>query len=180
MNKVLLSVHVLAAIIFVGPITVAASMFPPIARRSLTAGTEGAGAAGVTAEGAETRGVGTEDVGTEGVGVLRVLHRISRGYAIGGLTVPVFGLAVGAGLGVLGDYWLIISMVLTLAAAGVLAFIVLPGQSRVLAAATGSQEQRAESLPQAKTLSMTTGIFALLWAIVVVLMIVRPGSTTGT
>ena len=169
MNKVLLSVHVLAAIIFVGPVTVAASMFPPIARRSLTAGTEGAGPDGVTAQGA----------GTEGVGVLRVLHRISRGYAIGGLTVPVFGLAVGAGLGVLGDYWLIISMVLTLAAAGVLAFIVLPGQSRVLAAATGSQEQRAESLPQAKTLSMTTGIFALLWAIVVVLMIVRPGSTTG-
>lgn len=169
MNKVLLSVHVLAAIIFVGPVTVAASMFPAIARRSLTAGTEGA----------ETRGVGAEDVGTEDVGVLRVLHRISRGYAIGGLTVPVFGLAVGAGLGVLGDYWLIISMVLTLAAAGVLAFIVLPGQSRVLAAAAGTQEQRAESIPQAKNLSMTTGIFALLWAVVVVLMIVRPGSTTG-
>lgn len=164
MNKVLLSVHVLAAIIFVGPVTVAASMFPPIARRSLTAGTENAG---------------TVVAGTGDVGVLRVLHRISRGYAIGGLTVPVFGLAVGAGLGVLGDYWLIISMVLTLAAAGVLAFIVLPGQSRVLAAATGSQEQRAESLPQAKALSMTTGIFALLWAVVVVLMIVRPGSTTG-
>ncbi|TCN35802.1 hypothetical protein EV644_11457 [Kribbella orskensis] len=162
MNKVLLSVHVLAAIIFVGPVTVAASMFPPIARRSLTAGTESAGVAG-----------------TGDVGVLRVLHRISRGYAIGGLTVPVFGLAVGAGLGVLGDYWLIISMVLTLAAAGVLAFVVLPGQSRVLAAATGSQEQRAGSLPQAKALSMTTGIFALLWAVVVVLMIVRPGSTTG-
>jgi hypothetical protein len=174
MNKVLLSVHVLAAIIFVGPVTVAASMFPPIARRSLTAGTESTGNDGDAAD-----GVGTRDVGTEGVGVLRVLHRISRGYAIGGLTVPVFGLAVGAGLGVLGDYWLIISMVLTLAAAGVLAFVVLPGQSRVLAAATGSREQRAESLPQAKALSMTTGIFALLWAVVVVLMIVRPGSTTG-
>ena len=79
MNKVLLSVHVLAAIIFVGPVTVAASMFPPIARRSLTAGTENAG---------------TVVAGTGDVGVLRVLHRISRGYAIGGLTVPVFGLAV--------------------------------------------------------------------------------------
>jgi hypothetical protein len=189
MNKVLLSVHVLAAIIFVGPVTVAASMFPPIARRTLTAGSdgvaaEGAGSAGLGTEDVRSAGAGTENVrtagaGTEGVGVLRVLHRISRGYAIGGLTVPVFGLAVGAGLGVLGDYWLIISMVLTLAAAGVLAFVVLPGQSRVLAAATGSPEQRAESLPQAKALSMTTGIFALLWAIVVVLMIVRPGSTTG-
>jgi hypothetical protein len=183
MNKVLLSVHVLAAIIFVGPVPVAASMFPPIARRSLTAGTgnTGTGDAGIgdarTGHGAVD--VGGGDVGGGDVGVLRVLHRISRGYAIGGLTVPVFGLAVGAGLGVLGDYWLIISMVLTLAAAGVLAFVVLPGQSRVLAAVAGSQEQRDQSLAQAKSLSMTTGIFALLWAVVVVLMVVRPGSTTG-
>ncbi|GAA1569392.1 hypothetical protein GCM10009789_23560 [Kribbella sancticallisti] len=154
MNKFLLSVHVLAAIVFVGPVTVAASMFPPLARRTLAS------------DHPET-------------GVLRMLHRISRGYAIGGLTVPVFGLAVGAGLGVLGDYWLIISMVLTLAAAGVLAFVVLPGQGRVLAAADASREVREDLLPQAKALSMTTGIFALLWAVVVVLMIVRPGSTTG-
>ncbi len=154
MNKFLLSVHVLAAIIFVGPVTVAASMFPPIARRILT----------------------SDEPDT---GVLRLLHRISRGYAIGGLTVPVFGLAVGAGLGVLGDYWLIISMVLTIAAAGVLAFVVLPGQGRVLAAVDATREVRDGVLPQAKALSMTTGIFALLWAVVVVLMIVRPGSTTG-
>jgi uncharacterized membrane protein len=151
MNKVLLSIHVLAGIIFVGPVTVAASMFPPLARKFL----------------------GSEDTDNA---VLRLLHRISRGYAIAGITVPVFGIAVGAGLGVLGEYWLIIAMVLTLAAAAVLAFLVLPTQSRVLAA---TPEQREALLPQAKTLSMTTGIFALLWAIVVVLMIVRPGSTTG-
>jgi hypothetical protein len=28
-------------------------------------------------------------------------------------------------------------------------------------------------------LGMATGVFALIWAVVVVLMIVRPGSTTG-
>jgi hypothetical protein len=155
MNKFLLSVHVIAAIIFVGPVTVAASMFPPLARRMLAA----------------------EE--TSDTGVLRVLHRISVGYAIGGVTVPVFGFAVAAGLGVLGDYWLIISIVLTLAAASVLAFVVLPGQGRVLAAADGSREVRDGVLPTARKLSMTTGIFALLWAVVVVLMIVRPGSTTG-
>ena len=151
MNKVLLSIHVLAGIIFVGPVTVAASMFPPLARKFLS----------------------SEDPDSA---VLRLLHRISRGYAIAGITVPVFGIAVGAGLGVLGEYWLVIAMVLTLAAAAVLAFLVLPTQSRMLAA---TPEQREALLPQAKTLSMTTGIFALLWAIVVVLMIVRPGSTTG-
>ncbi|TDD23042.1 DUF2269 family protein [Kribbella turkmenica] len=154
MNKFLLSVHVLAAIIFVGPVTVAASMFPPLARRALAADQP------ETAE-------------------LKVLHRISRGYAIGGLSVPVFGIAVGAGLGVLTDYWLIVSMILTAIAAGVLAFVVLPAQGRVLAAADGAPEARDRVLPQAKSLSMTTGVFALLWAVVVVLMIVRPGSTTG-
>jgi len=73
-------------------------------------------------------------------GVLKVLHRISRGYAIGGLTVPVFGIAVAAGLGVLGDAWLIVSMVLTAAAAAVLAFVVLPAQGRLLAAADASRQ----------------------------------------
>ncbi len=154
MNKFLLSVHVLAAIIFVGPVTIAASMFPPIARRTLLA--EAPDAA-----------------------VLGVLHRISRVYAIGGLTVPVFGLAVAGGMGVLGDYWLIISMVLTLVAAALLAFVVIPTQSRVLAAVVAGPDVRTALLPQAKALSMTTGVFALLWAVVVVLMIVRPGSTTG-
>ncbi|MFI6677156.1 DUF2269 family protein [Kribbella sp. NPDC050470] len=154
MNKFLLSVHVIAAIIFVGPVTVAASTFPPLARRVLTS------------DQPET-------------GVLTVLHRISRGYAIGGLTVPVFGIAVAVGLGVLTDYWLIISMVLTAIAAAVLAFVVLPAQARVLDAAGSSLEVREQSLPQAKALSMTTGVFALLWTVVVVLMIVRPGSTTG-
>ncbi|WP_433169424.1 hypothetical protein [Kribbella sp. CA-247076] len=154
MNKFLLSVHVLAAIIFIGPVTVAASMFPPLARRALAA------------EHAEN-------------GVLQVLHRISRGYAIGGLTVPVFGIAVAAGLGVLTDYWLIVSMALTAIAAGVLAFAVLPAQSRVLAGVGATPEVREQLMPQAKALSMTTGVFALLWAVVVVLMVVRPGSTTG-
>ncbi|RZT17335.1 putative integral membrane protein DUF2269 [Kribbella sp. VKM Ac-2569] len=154
MNKFLLSVHVLAAIIFVGPVTIAASMFPPIARRTLLA--EAPDAA-----------------------VLAVLHRISKVYAIGGLAVPVFGLAVAGGMGVLGDYWLIISMILTLVAAALLAFVVIPTQSRVLAAAAAGPDVRTALLPQAKALSMTTGVFALLWAVVVVLMIVRPGSTTG-
>lgn len=154
MNKFLLSVHVLAAIIFIGPVTVAASMFPPLARRELAA----------------------EQPSTA---VLRVLHRISNVYAIGGLTVPVFGIAVGAGLGVLGETWLIVSMALTALAAAVLVVAVLPGQAEVLAVTGQDREARAALLPRAKMLSMKTGIFALLWAAVTVLMIIRPGSTTG-
>jgi uncharacterized membrane protein len=155
MNKFLLSVHVLAAIIFIGPVTVAASMFPPIARRELAAD-------------------------QPQTAVLGVLHRISNVYAIGGIAVPVFGIAVGAGLGVLGEVWLIISMALTALAAGVLVLAVLPVQAEVIAAAGQEHDARAALLPRARRLSMTTGIFALLWATVTVLMIVRPGSTTGT
>lgn len=45
MTKFLLAVHVIAAIVAIGPVTVAASMFPPFARRALaeSGGTESGG-----------------------------------------------------------------------------------------------------------------------------------------
>lgn len=138
MTKLLLSVHVIAAILAVGPIAVAASLFPRFARESPG-------------------------------GVAAFLHRTCRAYAVVGIAVPVFGVATGASLGVLGDAWLLVSVALTAVAAGLLAAVILPGQRRVLDGATGA----------AKRLAMTTGAFNLLWAVVVVLMIVRPGSTTG-
>ena len=143
MTAVLLAVHVLGGIVFVGPVTVAASLFPRYAR-------EGS------------------------VGVVDALHRISRVYAVLGLAVPVFGIATGAQLGVLGDAWLIVSMALTLVAALLLGLVILPAQPRVV---TGLHERGAASVPA--SLGMTIGVFALIWAVVVVLMIVRPDSTTG-
>ncbi|MET7402720.1 hypothetical protein ABZS66_55490 [Dactylosporangium sp. NPDC005572] len=131
MTELLLSLHVLAAIVAVGPVTVAASMFPA-----------------ATGERAA------------------LLHRICRVYARLGLTVPVLGLAAAVSLGVLGDAWLVASIALTAVAAGLLVLAILPGQRRALAGAP-------------VRLGMRTGVFNLLWATVVVLMIVRPGSTTG-
>ncbi|MFI8451700.1 hypothetical protein [Streptomyces erythrochromogenes] len=145
MTKLLLSVHVLAAILAIGPIAVAASMFPRYTRTSAS----GDGEALQTA---------------------KVLHRICRGYTLVGIAVPVFGVATGAQLGVLTDAWLLVSIVLTAAAAALLALAVLPGQQRLLA---GPEKAGAARL------AMVTGVFNLLWAVVVVLMIVRPGSTTG-
>ena len=136
-TKLLLSLHVLAAIITIGPVTVAASMFPAVARRS---------------------GVGER---------LHLLHRICRVYGVVGVAVPVFGLATASSLGVLGDTWLLTSMALTVAAALILGLMIIPGQARAL---TGETVTR---------LGMVTGVFNLLWATVTVLMIVRPGSTTG-
>ncbi|MDT0381174.1 DUF2269 family protein [Streptomyces sp. DSM 42041] len=160
MTKLLLSVHVLAAILVLGPIAVAASLFPRHARAAASGGPAAASAA--------------------------LLHRICRAYTVVGVAVPVFGIATGAQLGVLGDPWLVASLVLTALAAALLIAAILPGQREMLeplpdgAQEPSEHEDRARaSRSQAARLGMLTGVFNLLWAVVVVLMIVRPGSTTG-
>ena len=158
MTEFLLSVHVLVAIVTVGSITVAASMFPRVALRAC--------------------GGGEEDAPSGGTGTAVLLHRVCTGYAVAGVVVPVFGVATGAQLGVLTDAWLIVSIVLTVLAAALLGLAVLPGQRRLLALAEGTASE-AEARPTASRLTMLTGIFNVIWAVVVVLMIVRPGSTTG-
>ncbi|MEU8978370.1 hypothetical protein [Streptomyces sp. NPDC048309] len=152
MTKFLLAVHVLAAIVAVGPVTVAASMFPPIARKALAAPDD------------------SQALATTGL-----LHRICRVYAAVGVVVPVFGFATASNMGVLGDTWLIVSIALTALAAVVLAALVLPRQSAILDAIPEGRGNRAATV----RLAMFTGIFNLLWATVTILMIVRPGSTTG-
>lgn len=149
MTKFLLAVHVIAAIVAIGPVTVAASMFPPAARRALAAP--------------------DDPKATETV---RLLHRICRVYTTVGVVVPVFGFATASSMGVLGDAWLVTSIVLTALAAVVLAALVLPRQGALLEPGGGTRETTVR-------LGMYTGVFNLLWATVTVLMIVRPGSTTG-
>ena len=153
MNKVLLSLHVLAAIVFVGPVTVAVSLFPRYVREALEAG--------------------------RATGVVALLHRISRAYAVLGLSVPVLGIALAARLGVLGDAWLVVSLVLTLVAALLLALVILPGQIRLMAALAVPEPGAVAVRTVTARLGMVSGVFSLLWAVVVVLMVVRPGSTTG-
>ncbi|MFE3162781.1 hypothetical protein [Streptomyces sp. NPDC059224] len=148
MTKFLLAVHVLAAIVAIGPVTVAASMFPPAARRVLEAPDD--------VRAAET---------------LQLLYRICRVYAVVGVVVPVFGFATASSMHVLGSAWLITSIALTALAAVVLALLVLPRQGALV---EGGGTGRATA-----RLAMFTGVFNLLWAAVTVLMIIRPGSTTG-
>lgn len=154
MGKVLLSLHVLAGIIFVGPVTVAVSLFPRYAR--LAADVEQRAAA---------------------LSVLVLLRRISTAYAVLGLSVPVFGLGVAIQLGVLTDPWLIISIAITVGAALLLVLVVLPGQRRLLDGLTDPTPSVAPAAT--RRLASASGVFALLWSVVVVLMIIRPGSTTG-
>ncbi|TQS27683.1 hypothetical protein [Microbispora sp. KK1-11] len=161
MTKFFLAVHVLAAILAVGPVAVAASMFPAAARRL------------------SDQGAAEQGTPTGGVATLRVLHRICRVYAVAGLAVPVFGFATASGLGVLRDAWVIASILLTAAAAAILALAVLPRQDAVIARLTTGDSTPADAAGGVARLAMPTGVFNLLWAAVTVLMIVRPGSTTG-
>ncbi|MCF3135123.1 DUF2269 family protein [Streptomyces olivochromogenes] len=154
MTKFLLAVHVLAAIVAVGPVTVAASMFPPAVRRAL-------------ASPDDARAVET----------VALLHRICRVYALVGVVVPVFGFATASDMGVLGDTWLVVSIALTAVAALVLVALVLPRQSALVE--SGGTRDGGGTREATVRLAMFTGLFNLLWATVTVLMIVRPGSTTG-
>ena len=149
-TKILLILHVIAAIVAIGPVSVAASMFPAAARSS------------------DPARVG-------------VLMRICRVYAVISVTVPLFGFATAASLHVLGSPWVLASIGLTAVAAFVLGFVILPAQDRILVTLWPSDGDVKREF-DAKTvtrLAMYTGMFNLLWASVTVLMILRPGSTTG-
>ncbi|MGA4843441.1 hypothetical protein [Streptomyces sp. G45] len=176
MTKVFLILHVLAAILAVGPVAVAASMFPKVLRDALA---EPGAAAPVT--------------------TLRTLHRICRVYAGVGFAVVAFGFATASSMGVLNSPWLVTSIALTFVAAVVLMVLVLPRQEAALDAVSAgagggagagegaASEEGAASAGAAVAvdarasarLAMFTGVFNLLWATVTILMIVRPGSTTG-
>jgi len=150
-NKFLLSLHVLAAIIAVGPVAVAASMFPRALRRA--------------------------QEGPEAVASLHVLHRVCRVYAGVGIAVPVFGFATASNMQVLGSAWLVTAIGLTSVAAAVLALWILPAQQAALGGLDALEESAVGKT--AARLGAATGVFNLLWASVTILMIVRPGSTTG-
>ncbi|WP_051764615.1 hypothetical protein [Streptomyces sp. NRRL F-5135] len=116
MTKFFLSPHVLAAVVAIGPVTVAASMFPGAPRRAHAAPGD-----------------------LEALATLRTPHRVCRVYAAVGVAVPVFGFPTASSLGVLGNAWLITSIVLTAGAAAVLALLILPGQDSALASVETSR-----------------------------------------
>jgi len=134
MSAILLSAHVILAILAVGPIAVAASIFPRYAATPPVAG---------------------------------ALHRICVTYAAVGVAVPLLGIATAVAMGSLTEAWVLVSIGLTVVAAVILGAAILPAQRAVLGGASAGR------------LAMATGVFNLLWVAVTILMIVRPGSSTG-
>ncbi|TMR08658.1 hypothetical protein ETD86_46860 [Nonomuraea turkmeniaca] len=150
MDHVLLSVHVLASIVFVGGSAVAASLFPRYAPVAPLA--DGTG----------------DPPGERSPAVAALLHRITGGYAAFGVVVPVAGIALALLQGRMGEIWINVAMVLTAVAGGLLATQIYPRQRAAL--------RTPDDVGRLRTLSMLAGVYNLVWAIVVVLMIVRPGA----
>jgi len=149
MEALLLSVHVVAGILFVGPVAVTTSLFPRYAP--------------VTGVPAGPRRA------ERSIETARLLHRITRVYGALASAVPVVGLALAFVQGRTTEVWIVVAMVLTAVAGALLALQITPRQRDALASPDdGSQLRR---------LAMVVGVFNLLWAAVVVLMIVRPGSS---
>ncbi|MGW0479793.1 hypothetical protein [Nonomuraea sp. NPDC003214] len=157
MEDFLLSVHVLAAIVFIGGSAVATSLFP----RYVPVAVPVAAGAGSPAPPPEDR--------SRAVAV--ALHRITRGYSLLGLVVPAAGLVLAFAQGRSGEIWITLSMILTAAAGILLALQIYPRQRDALA--TPGDRDRL------RPLSMLAGVYNLLWAAVVVMMIVRPGAGGG-
>ncbi|MER6583793.1 hypothetical protein, partial [Nonomuraea sp. NPDC001023] len=123
MEHVLLSVHVLAAIVFVGGSAVASSLFP---RYAPVAGPVASAATGPATP-------PTTERNTErNAAVAAVLHRITGGYAVFGLVVPLAGIVLAGVQGRMGQTWIVVAMILTAVAGALLATQIHPRQRQAL------------------------------------------------
>jgi hypothetical protein len=98
--------HVAFAIVAIGPVTLAVSMFPRQAMLALD-----------------------DPSATAAAGLL---HRVTRTYAQVALAVPVLGVALAAESDYLSEPWVLASLTLFGAAAALVAFGVVPDQRKVL------------------------------------------------
>src|SRR5881628_1966594 len=141
MQTLLLSVHVVLAILFVGPPAVAVSLFPRFVPAT----------ADVDA--------GPKRTGERNVAVANVLHRLTRVYGLLALAVPVLGIALAIVQQRITEVWILVAMVLTAAAGALLALRIVPAQRNALAHNASPHE--------IGRMGMLGGIFNLLWVIVV-------------
>ncbi|MFD6391257.1 hypothetical protein ACWF9G_16755 [Nocardia sp. NPDC055029] len=149
MEHLLLSVHVVAGIVFVGGSAVATSLFPRYAP--------------VTADGPDPESVRSRSVAV-------AMHRITGNYAKLAIIVPVIGIVLATIQGRMNEIWITTAMVTTAIAGGLLAVQIHPMQRQAL--------DEPDDGKRLRVLSMLAGIYNLLWTAVVVLMIVRPGSAS--
>ncbi|OFN41669.1 hypothetical protein HMPREF2559_01810 [Corynebacterium sp. HMSC072G08] len=155
MTTLAIAIHVIAAILLVGPVMVSTSMFP---------------AQIINAQGGNT-------------GALSILHRITKTYGLFSAIVPVLGVAVFltdlATYGKQGQFHA--SIALAIVAWALLIFVVIPKQKAVVAALGGDTDTVQAAAPADKPvdleksrsqIAMFSGIFNLLWIIIAILMFI--------
>lgn len=156
MTSILVALHVITAILFLGPVTVAVSTF-------------------------HTKALAAHSGDANALGAAQNLHKITKSYGTLSLIVPLLGVAVFlSNSHFMKEGGFHASIALAVIAWAVLFFLILPRQRKMLAALGGLDESedvtaaaQIEDWNKAKgQLSMFGGIFSLLWVVIAILMFV--------
>ncbi|GFK18555.1 DUF2269 domain-containing protein [Corynebacterium glutamicum] len=157
MTTIMIAIHAIAAILFLGPATVANSQF-------------------------HVRAYDAHNGNTQAAGSAKTLFKISQSYGMLSLLVPLLGIAI-----MLLDWSFYKSegqfhaaIALSVITWALLLFVIFPRQKKMMGALglLENDEQAAktyeiENWEKAKSqLSMLSGIWALLWVIIAVLMFI--------
>ena len=160
MTTILIVFHVLAAVLFLGPVTVAISTF-------------------------QTQAVKAQAGDTRAAGAASVLHKLTNVYGMLAALVPLLGVGI-----MMTDsaYWsdgrFHIAITLAVIAWLILLFLIIPRQKKMMGSLglldAADHDPESDVLPAEKfdktksQLSMFGGIFALLWVIMLILMYWSP------
>ena len=154
MTTFLIFLHVVAAILLLGPVVVSTSMFPRQVAESRTGGEEATGRASV-------------------------LYRITKTYGMLSLLVPLLGGAVLASdwETYKANYWFHTAIVLSVIAWAILLAMVIPQQRKMmgtlgaLPAADADPADQTTNFEKSKAKATAgAGIFNLLWMLTLILM----------
>lgn len=158
MSNTIVILHVLAAILLIGPVAISTSMFAPQLRKVAA---------------------GNDDAGS-----LRLLNKITRIYGLASLLVPTFGLiAMFTVDGAMKDATIHTGLLLSIIAWAILVFLVIPRQRLALLSLNAltpadnpASEKEAAKLQKTDVNklpgqnAMFGGIFNLLWFVTAILM----------
>ncbi|WP_342319531.1 DUF2269 domain-containing protein [Corynebacterium mayonis] len=154
MTQILIFAHVAAAILLLGPVMVATSMFPGVAVKATT---------------------GNE----EAIGRASILHSLTNRYGVLSLLVPLLGAAVliSGWVNYKSNFLLHTAIILTAIAWAILFFMVIPQQRKIMGnlgaldAAEADPADRTSNFEGAKAKAAAgAGIFNLMWFLALILM----------
>ncbi|MDN5727974.1 DUF2269 domain-containing protein [Corynebacterium casei] len=148
MTSLLIAIHVLAAVLLMGPVMITVSAY-------------------------QGQMMKAKDGDAKALGAATTLHRLTSQYGPLSAVVPVAGIAVFlTNLSVFGSEGRFhISILLAIIAWVILIAVIIPRQKKTLAALEGG-DQVVDFAKEKKQLSMFGGIFNLLWIITALLMFV--------